>query len=329
MTTTRRGPGREGPRQHQSRGLRRRGSTSKSLGAGTRLGKPSIAATGAYAWLVYTDVDTGVITVANNAGVNSDDAGWLAQDIGTTTHRARCDGRRLRRLPGRCGDGVAPSSSPGSTTRTARSRRRSRPTTASTWPDDATTITTDRCLGPVRDGAVGTRSVSRGHSPRACGRRSVRRRRLGLRREPSRPSARPARTRTDTARRSRSRAPSRVGVAWSACTRATCSAGSHVRRQRALARVDEQPRDLEGHRHDRVVHLRQQPADQRLSVRGHDELAGADRHVQHLQRCGQHVTSSSPRSVAASPDARPPRPPAARAPAGVSMSGSTIVGPGP
>lgn len=54
----------------------------------TRTGRPAIAATGAYAWLTYTDADTGAIVIANNLGVNNEDAGWVAQDIGATTHES-------------------------------------------------------------------------------------------------------------------------------------------------------------------------------------------------------------------------------------------------
>ena len=60
---------------------------SKTLSAVTRVGHPSVAATGAYGYVTYTDADTGDIVLARNGGVNND-SGWTAQNIGFTTRQA-------------------------------------------------------------------------------------------------------------------------------------------------------------------------------------------------------------------------------------------------
>ena len=62
--------------------------TSKTLSAVTRVGRPSTAAAGAYGYIVYTDADTGDIVFGDNNGVNTEDVGWTAQNIGTTTREA-------------------------------------------------------------------------------------------------------------------------------------------------------------------------------------------------------------------------------------------------
>jgi hypothetical protein len=61
---------------------------NKTWDAPNRVGHPSVAASGSYGWVAYTDADTGDIVVANNMGVNSNDAGWVATNVGTTTKEA-------------------------------------------------------------------------------------------------------------------------------------------------------------------------------------------------------------------------------------------------
>jgi hypothetical protein len=196
---------------------------SKSLGAGTRLGKPSIAATGAYAWLVYTDSDTGVITVANNAGVNNNDAGWLAQDIGTTTHPAYLDGGGY--------DGYPVVAATGATILVAwidnadgTIKAKISTDNGVTWPDDATTIT-DTDAWDLSAAALSGRLGLAWTQPAGVKAKVY----VGTAWGSTRTVATFSSTGTYKSGYGTAIAlegSSRVGVAWATCTRLDCSAGS-------------------------------------------------------------------------------------------------------
>ncbi len=66
--------------------------TAKKFEAPTRVGRPSVAAWGSRVYVAYTDADTGDIVVATNNGVNSEDIGWLATNAGVTTRTSTVDG---------------------------------------------------------------------------------------------------------------------------------------------------------------------------------------------------------------------------------------------
>ena len=51
-------------------------------------GRPSVAASGKYAYVAVTDADTGEIHILTNNGANVADVGWLGQHIGDTTRLA-------------------------------------------------------------------------------------------------------------------------------------------------------------------------------------------------------------------------------------------------
>lgn len=59
--------------------------STKNFDAPTRVDRPAIAAAGAWAYVVFTDADTGDIHFTTNNGTNSEDVGWLGSVVGTTT----------------------------------------------------------------------------------------------------------------------------------------------------------------------------------------------------------------------------------------------------
>ena len=68
--------------------------STKTFDAAARAGHPAVAANGSWAYIAYTDALTGDIVVARNLGSNSEDAGWVAANVGTTTNEAPNDNGR-------------------------------------------------------------------------------------------------------------------------------------------------------------------------------------------------------------------------------------------
>ena len=63
--------------------------TPKSNFIQTRIDRPAVAAAGAWAYMVFTDADTGEIYVATNLGTNTEDSGWGGSGtVGMTTRLA-------------------------------------------------------------------------------------------------------------------------------------------------------------------------------------------------------------------------------------------------
>jgi hypothetical protein len=62
---------------------------SRTLSTVARVGRPSVAATGTYGYAVYTDADSGGIVFASNTGVNAAAVGWVTRNIGLTTREAK------------------------------------------------------------------------------------------------------------------------------------------------------------------------------------------------------------------------------------------------
>ena len=63
--------------------------TPKSNFIQTRIDRPAVAAAGAWAYMVFTDADTGEIYVATNLGTNTEESGWGGSGtVGMTTRLA-------------------------------------------------------------------------------------------------------------------------------------------------------------------------------------------------------------------------------------------------
>ena len=58
--------------------------STKNFEAPGRVDRPAIAAAGAWAYVVFTDADTGDIHFTTNNGTNSEDIGWTGRVVGTT-----------------------------------------------------------------------------------------------------------------------------------------------------------------------------------------------------------------------------------------------------
>ena len=196
---------------------------TKSFSVPARAGHPAIAAAGRYAYLAYTDAATGDIVVASNGGANTADAGWTARTVGTTVNDAvnPDDGKDGYPVVAATGSTVLVAwiSGDGATISAVVSTDLGR-----TWPTVATTITTSRVwdlsagattgrLGLAWDQANGVRA--RLYRNGAWG--------------GTKTVATFSSTGTDKSGYGTSIALSgtgRVGVAWSSCTRSTCTAGS-------------------------------------------------------------------------------------------------------
>ena len=119
--------------------------TAKTIAAMGRTGTPAIAATGRYAWVAFTDADTGTITVANNMGVNAEDVGWVAQDVATTTRGGSDeDGYEGEPVIAATGSTILlawiDSDDGGLKVKVSTDNGQS-------WPDEATTITSEQVRG--------------------------------------------------------------------------------------------------------------------------------------------------------------------------------------
>jgi hypothetical protein len=191
-----------------------------SLSTELRVGRPAAAAYGTYAWVVYTDADTGHIVVTSNGGLQPD-ATWTPQVIGLTSNTAGEDGY----------EGTPVVAAWGSTVLVAWISTEDGGIVGKistdfgvTWPDTATTLRS----GPVWDISAASASGRFGLSwADATGIRAK------LYRSGAWQSARTVASFTSTGSwrfgygtAIALASTGRVGVAWSSCSRADCSATS-------------------------------------------------------------------------------------------------------
>lgn len=187
-----------------------------------RAGHPAIAANGTYAYLAYTDAESGDIVVANNLGVNNDEVGWVATNVGTTTNEAPNENGRDG-YPVIAATGgtvlVAWISGDGSTISAKVSTDH-----GNTWPDEATTITSLRVWDLSAAGSTGRVALAWAQESGI---------RAKLYRNAAWGSTKTVASFSSTGTYKTGYGTSitmagtaRVGVAWSSCTRSDCSAGS-------------------------------------------------------------------------------------------------------
>ena len=119
-----------------------------------RVGRPAIAASGSWAYVVHTDADTGDIRFVSNLGVNNAEGGFVAGTIGTTTNDAinPDDGKDGYPVVAASGASVLVAwiSGDGTTISAKVSTDRGK-----TWPATATTITSARVWDLSAAGAGG------------------------------------------------------------------------------------------------------------------------------------------------------------------------------
>ena len=197
---------------------------AKTMDTFTHNGRPSVAASGKHAYVAVTDADSGAIHILHNNGVNVADIGWTGRHIGDTTRLAvsapddgfegspvvAADGARVlvAWLDNDAGTILAKVSTDHGTT----------------WPDDPTVLSTADARGMSAAGDDGRFAVSWAQDEGV----RVRLRRNGdwgpTRRVASFGASATYRNGYGTA--VALAGSSRVGVAWSACTRASCGGSS-------------------------------------------------------------------------------------------------------
>jgi hypothetical protein len=196
--------------------------STKNFDAPARVDRPAIAAAGPWAYVVFTDADTGDIHFTTNNGANSEDVGWLGSVVGTTTRQADNPHDGLAGMPvvGAVGDRVMVAwiSSDGggikAITSTDNGDTWSTPTTVSSaqvWDLAAAGDGTRMALTWANSTSIKVKLFT------------------GSGWQPTRTVA----TFSSAATYKVGYGPAvaltgstRVGVAWSACTRSDCSAGS-------------------------------------------------------------------------------------------------------
>ena len=197
--------------------------STKTWEAPFRVGRPAIAANGSWAYLAYTDAETGDIVVARNGGSNSEDAGWVAGNVGTTANNAANPDNGRDGYPVIAATGatvlVAWISGDGSTISAKVSTDH-----GNTWPDDATTITSSEVWDLSAAGSSGRVALAWAQDS-GIKARQYRNAEWG--------STKTVATFSSTGTYKTGYGPSitmagtaRVGVAWSSCTRSDCSASS-------------------------------------------------------------------------------------------------------
>jgi hypothetical protein len=194
-----------------------------AMDAFLRSGRPAVAASGTYVYVVVTDADTGAIHLLTNNGVNSPDIGWLGTQVGTTTRKSAVTGDGFEGQPvvAALGSRVLvawiASDTGGIVAKISTNR-------GHTWPDKATTLTTAQAWDPSAAADTGRFGVAwaqasgikaRLHTSGAW--RSIR-------------TVSIFRT-TATYKAGYGTAiafagSARVGVAWSACTAGSCTGGA-------------------------------------------------------------------------------------------------------
>lgn len=193
-----------------------------STGPG-RDGRPAIAAAGSWVYVVYTNADTGDITFVTNLGVNNAEGGFVAGTIGTTTNDAAnpADGKDGYPVVAATGATVIVAwiSGDGSTISAKISTDHGQ-----TWPDDPTTITSSQVWDLSAAGSTGRVALA---WVQANGVKAK------LYRNAAWGSTKTVASFSSTSTYKSGYGTSiamagtaRVGVAWSACTRTDCSAGS-------------------------------------------------------------------------------------------------------
>jgi hypothetical protein len=189
----------------------------------TRTGRPAIAANGAYAYLAYTDADTGDIVVATNLGSHDPEGGWTAGNVGTTTNDAVNPADGVDGYPVIAASGgtvlVAWVFGDGNTIKAKVSTDHGQ-----TWPDTATTITSSNVWDLSAAGSTGRVALAWAQDSGI---------KAKLYRNGAWDGAKTVASFSSTSTYKSGYGTSiamagsaRVGVAWSACTRADCSAGS-------------------------------------------------------------------------------------------------------
>jgi hypothetical protein len=187
-----------------------------------RVGRPAIAATGSWAYVAYTDAESGDIVVANNLGSNSNDAGWVATNVGSTTNEAPNEnGRDGYPVIAATGASVLVAwiSGDGSTISAKVSTDH-----GTTWLDDATTITSSQVWDLSAAGSTGRLALAWAQNNGI---------KAKLYRNAAWGSTKTVASFSSTGTYKTGYGTSitmagtaRVGVAWSSCTRSDCSAGS-------------------------------------------------------------------------------------------------------
>jgi hypothetical protein len=188
-----------------------------------KTGRPAVAAAGTWGYVAYTDAETGAIRVARNGGMNVLDDTWLTTDIGSTANQAAnpidgADGYPVIAATGATVV-VAWISGDGHTIVSKISTDR-----GETWPDTATTITTSQ-VWDLSAAATSGRLALAWAQPSGIKARLYR----NAAWQPTKTVASFSSTATYKTGYGTSitmAGTARVGVAWSACTRSDCSAGS-------------------------------------------------------------------------------------------------------
>ena len=183
--------------------------TPKSNFIQTRIDRPAVAAAGAWAYMVFTDADTGEIYVATNLGTNTEDSGWGGSGtVGMTTRLADDPDEGYSGMPVIAAIGnkvmVAWIGAPGGSIKAVVS-----PDNGTSWSDEVTLSTAQ--VWDLAAAGDGTRMALTWANRQRSSSRSTRAV-AGRRRERSPRSARPRGTRWATARPSRS--PGTLASAW-------------------------------------------------------------------------------------------------------------------
>jgi hypothetical protein len=196
--------------------------TTKNFEAPTRAGRPAVAATGSYAYVAFTDADNGNVVLAKNGGTNVEDAGWTAGNVGVTTRVSTSTGDGFEGNPVVAASGalvmVAWIDSDDGTIKAKVSTDH-----GATWPDTASTLSAGQVYGLSAAG-LGSRLALAWATPS-----SIRVRVYAGAWGPARTLASFSPTGTWRNGYGTSVAlagTSRVGVGFSACTRASCAGSS-------------------------------------------------------------------------------------------------------
>ncbi|HEY6569036.1 MAG TPA: hypothetical protein VIZ22_02040 [Candidatus Limnocylindrales bacterium] len=197
--------------------------TAKKFEAPERTGRPSIAAWGSRVYVAYTDADTGNIYVATNNGVNSEDIGWLAGQAGVTTRSSTIDGDGFEGTPVVAASGanvlVAWLDSDDGTIKARISTDHGH-----TWPDPAIDLATGQAYG-MSAAADATRLALAWAAPDGIRSRVFRDDTWKATHKLASFSSTGA-YRNGYGTSVALAGSSRLGVAWSACTRANCAGSS-------------------------------------------------------------------------------------------------------
>jgi hypothetical protein len=187
-----------------------------------RVGHPAIAASGSWAYVAYTDAESGDIVVARNLGSNTEDVGWVATNVGTTANEGpNANGRDGYPVIAATGGTVLVAwiSGDGSTISAKVSTDH-----GDTWPEDPTTITSEQVWDLSAAGSTGRVALAWAQSSGI---------KAKLYRNAAWESTKTVASFSSTATYKTGYGTSitmagtaRVGVAWSSCTRSDCSAGS-------------------------------------------------------------------------------------------------------